>query len=440
MTATLQDYHWLLSDAAAPWLCLDDGVENGSVTHVTRLRRELSPEQTHIIIEQIELRRRATDKFRHAGRMFFVRQALEEATDEVVAAYKAIRFPAGEAVVDFCSGVGGDLIGLAGRGPVIGVDRNPVMALLAAANLAAELEARRANDETSTNAAAQTIAADAAADWSAASADVRHVVTAGPLPGRLADAGAWHIDPDRRPHGGRTTLVDLYEPGPEVIDVLLRQQLNAAIKLAPGATLPSSWCEGDAAAAIELEWISRRGECKQLVAWFGGLAKTPGLRRATCLGNTGWAGGANAWTEVRSVLGRPDRMVPEAPTIGRCLYEPDAAVLAAHLQGALAAEHGLLAITPGVAYWTGDREIADAALSAFAVQEVLPYDARRVKTLLRARPIGRLDVKQRGTELDPAVVQRQLLHDVPRERGAPTRTLLLTRIAGQVTAILAERL
>ena len=61
-------------------------------TAVARLRGTLSPAQTHLLLEQVELRRRATAKFTHAARMFFTRIGLEQATDEWVARYKAARF------------------------------------------------------------------------------------------------------------------------------------------------------------------------------------------------------------------------------------------------------------------------------------------------------------------------------------------------------------
>jgi hypothetical protein len=58
-----------------------------------------------------------------------------------------------------------------------------------------------------------------------------------------------------------------------------------------------------------------------------------------------------------------------------------------------------------------------------------------VKAYLRERGVGRLEVKQRGTGLEPATVQRQL-----RVSGDATATLLLARRKGKVTAIVAERL
>ncbi len=85
--------------------------------------------------------------------------------------------------------------------------------------------------------------------------------------GRFA---AWHIDPDRRPEGRRTTRVELHEPGPAAIDRLRAARAEGAVKLAPAATLPDAWCQ-----EAELEWISRGCECRQLVCWFGTLGAMP---------------------------------------------------------------------------------------------------------------------------------------------------------------------
>jgi hypothetical protein len=57
------------------------------------LRRDLGTARTHLVIAQIQLRRRAKAKFSQAERMFFTRQLLEQATDEQISTYKATRFP-----------------------------------------------------------------------------------------------------------------------------------------------------------------------------------------------------------------------------------------------------------------------------------------------------------------------------------------------------------
>jgi hypothetical protein len=193
-------------------------------------------------------------------------------------------------------------------------------------------------------------------------------------------------------------------------------------KLAPAAELPPGWNQ-----RAELEWIGRDRQCRQLVAWFGELAKHPGLRRATVLGKTS--------QECRTFTGAPGAFPPLAAGVERYVFEPDAAVLAANLTGALAAEHGLTSLAPDSAYLTGDRPIADVALSAFEVDEILPYDLKRLRALLRERDIGRLEVKKRGVADDPEKVRRQL--KVPGDHSA---TLLLARVGRKTLAILARRL
>src|SRR5437773_2986917 len=170
MTATLDDYRWLVSAAADPWLVAAHA-ESGADTIglLSRLRKDLSAERAHLVVEQIELRLRAREKFSRAGQMFFTRKGLEQATDEQIAACKTARFSGGEPIADLCCGIGGDLIALAERGPTRGVDRDPAVAFLAAANVAAHgVEGSRCS-----------VVADDAARF-----PIGH--------------DAWHCDPDRR--------------------------------------------------------------------------------------------------------------------------------------------------------------------------------------------------------------------------------------------------
>lgn len=393
----LDDYRWLVEAEAATWL--DELARAGPnmLNQAERLRKSLSAERAHLLLQQVKLRERGRRKFAAADQMFFTPVGLEQATDEVVAGYKAARFPSERSIADLCCGVGGDLLALARRGPAIGVDRDPVAALFAEANC-------RLLACGSSQFPAGVVRADAAR-------------------APLAGLAAWHIDPDRRASGRRTTNVERYDPGPDLIERWLRQFPAAAIKLAPAAEAPVSWQAGG-----ELEWISRGGECKQLVAWLGPLASRPGLRRATILSRAGDDG------THRSVWGQAEQPIAVAPQWGRYLAEPDAAVLAAGLVGTLADERGLTAIAPGAVYLTGDHPTPDAALAWFEITDVLPFDLRRLKPLLRARGVGRLEVKKRGVDLSPDEVRRRL-----RVPGDASATLFVTRVGAAVTAILARR-
>jgi len=399
-TPSVDDYRWLTSADAAPWLARAAAADGGlsTVRLTAELRRQLSAPRTHLVLEQVDLRRRARQKFDAAERMFFTRRSLEQSTDEVVAAYKARRFPSAATVADFCCGIGGDLLALAARGPAVGVDCDPIVAELAAANCRAVIVGKSAQASATT----EVIVADVDAT------DARSFA-------------AWHIDLDRRPQGRRTTRVELHEPGPEAIDRLRTACANGAVKLAPAATLPAAWHD-----EAELEWISRDGECRQLVCWFGGLAHDCGRRRATVIGKSA--------DTVRTIVGRAAEEPSLAPSLGAYIYEPDAAILAAGLSPVLAAEHGLAGITPGIAYLTGERPVADAALDCFAVREIMPLDVRQLRGLLHARHIGRLEIKKRGVDGTPEKLRRDL-----KLAGTASATLILLPISGRPTAVLAER-
>jgi hypothetical protein len=394
---TIHDYRWLIGPAGAEWIARATEVAESGASAVAlaqTLRRDLSAAQVHLVLEQVELRAKARDKFSAAARMFFTRRGYEQATDEVTARHKARRFPTGQPLADLCCGIGGDLMALAERGPAAGVDRDPAMALVSAANC------RAMGVGEAGEGGARAIVAD--------------VTTID-----LVAFAAWHIDPDRRPQGRRTTRVELHEPNVEALEGLLAQQPDGAIKLAPAATLPDSWSQH-----AELEWISRDGECRQLVAWFGALAARPAQRLATVLN------GATAHT----VVGSPGVPLEPADAIGRYVYEPDAAVLAADLAGSLAAEHDLAAVTTRGGYLTGDRLVTDSALVGFDVIESLPYHANKVRDLLRARGIGRLELKKRDSDTDLEKVRQEL-----RVAGDNTATLLLARVGKSLMAILAQR-
>jgi hypothetical protein len=366
---------------------------------LTRLRKSLSAEQARLIVEQWTLRQRGLAKFTAAGHMFFTARGLEQATDELVADYKAARFPGGGLMADLCSGVGGDLLGLAARGPTVACDRDDVLAAFAAANVAADQHAR----------------GRPAHPLNIRCCDVNEIP--------IESCAAWHIDPDRRPSGRRTTKAVLHEPSASVIDGLLARNPNAAIKLAPAAELPEHWIE-----RAELEWISRAGECRQLVAWFGQLAREPGHRRATVLGTSRRC--------PRTVLQRPSAQPPVVVSpIRPYVFEPDPAVLAAKLGATLAAEYELRALSPGNAYLTGDRAIDDSALACFEVLAVMPYRVKAIQACLRAHDVGQLEVKKRAVDLDPEQVRRQLA-----PRGSGRATLIVTTLGQKVTAIIARRL
>ena len=393
MNSSLDDYRWLTSDDAVMWLNLaveELAAKTPLVRLSGRLRKHLSADRTHLVLSQVDLRQRGRQKFSLTDRMFFTPLGLAQATDEPLARYKAARFPADSRVADLCCGVGGDLIALAKGRYCLGVDRDPIAAHLASANAAvyglasAQIECRQV--------AVETIAADM----------------------------TWHIDPDRRPEGKRTVQAERFEPPWETVESLLARCGNAGVKLAPATRLAE-----DIAKRCELEWIESRGECRQQVAWFGNLARHVGKHVATKI---------DAQGGPTSVIGASDEKAIIAETAGRFVYEPGAAVRAAHLTGTLARQTGLAELGDS-RYLTGDRWINHPLLACFEVLESLPFDLRRLKEVLRHAGIGPLEVKKRGADVDPDRVRRQLT----RADGEPG-VVLIAPIGAKTTAIVARRL
>jgi hypothetical protein len=421
----VSDYTWLTGDEAAVILRDLSASELPLHTAVAQLRRHLSPQRTHLAIELVELRRRAKDKFSAADRMFFTRTTLEQATDEHVARYKALRFvhrllhgeePARAgahspstvtstrplAIADLCCGIGGDLMGLAELAgasssaitSMVAVDVDPVIALYAAANVRAVLPS--ANIQFRTTDASEF---------------------------DLEAVAAWHIDPDRRSDGRRTTSLEAFQPGRTTIERFLRRAPHAAIKLAPATKVPAAWAE-----QCELEWMSRGGECRQLVAWHGELAEHPGQNRATILSH-------DDSTLPRTFAGTADRPVPTSQHLHEYVYDFDPAVLAAHLQGELAAAYNMCALDSGPTYYTGAAPITDdPALACFQIDDVLPFRVPELTRLFRKRGIGAVEIKKRGVDIVPEKLRQEL-----KLNGENSVSLLVAKIAGRATAVLARR-
>jgi hypothetical protein len=386
----ISDYEWLTSSEAAG--LLNELAENNSPLHmiIDRLRGQLSANRAHLLLEQVELRHRAAAKFTRANEMYFTKVGLEQATDEWIANYKSSRFAGlrkGAAsppnVVDLCCGIGGDLQALAAVNRV-GVDCHPVAALFAAVNTGARIHCDLVDEF------------------------------------ELNGFDAWHIDPDRRPDGRRTTKLEFCRPNLEALNRLLTRVPNAAVKLAPATVVPDVWAQN-----CELEWISRDRECRQLVAWHGKLATAAGQRRATAVHGA----------KTRSFVGQPNQAVPSAARVDNFVFDLDAAILAAHLKGELAAELRLSALGTGATYLTAPHAVDDALVQCFEVVEVFPVQLRKLSHYLRAHGIGSLEIKKRGVQIDPEKLRCQL-----KLRGDQAATLLITPVAGKSTAILTRRL
>ncbi len=391
----LPDWKWLTSDEGEPWIRFAEESGPNSVQTVTTLRKKLPASRARLVCEQAALRHKARIKFPSQTDMFYTPVVLEQSTDEVVARYKARRFAGFESVADLCCGIGGDLLALREQAPVWGIEKDRSVAWFAAMNCR-RAEAQRLGYP------ARVCVADASV-WP------------------VDRVAAWHVDPDRRASGRKSLQLTAAQPSGHDIDRMLAENPHGAIKLAPASGIPPEWT-----AHAELEWISHRRECRQLVAWFGKLAKHPGQRLATkCVSDGDFA----------SFSGTPGKNHRITPQVGKFVYEPDPAILAAGLAGALADELDLSFLREGGSYLTSHRQVKHPIISGFRVLEVFAWNRRRLKSYLEQHQLDVREVKQRATSVEP----QDWLKELRRGEGTPV-SLIVTRVHDGRVVLVCQRL
>jgi len=349
----------------------------------TRLRREHPVELVAAAVTQNHLRQRAEPKFgTSSASMYFTHDALEQATRASVAQARATRLTAAgvAAVVDLGCGIGGDLVAFARGGlRVRGVERDPVRAAIARANLRA------------LGLDGEVVEADLA--------DVR------PRPDEVP-----FIDPARRDGTGRVFDPAAMTPSWDVVSRFLAGP--AVVKTLPGfphQLIPER---------VEAQWVSDGGDLVETCLWGPGLATAP--RRATTLPSGAELIGAGEPGDVGKV--------------GGWLHEPDDAVIRAGLVGELATRMGGHLVDAHLAYVTTDEASSDPLARSFRIVEEIPYREKPMRAALVAHDIGTLTIKKRGVHIVPEQLARRL-----KLKGSQRGTVILARIDDGARAFLVER-
>jgi hypothetical protein len=172
---------------------------------------------------------------------------------------------------------------------------------------------------------------------------------------------------------------------------------------------------------VEAEWVSVRGSIVEALLWGRGVSAT--WRRATVVRD-----GATSELTADADPGRAD-----AGPVRGWLHEPDPAVIRSGLVSLVAAELGATLVDPTIAYLTSDDRARSPWVTSHRVDEVLPFNLKKLRALLRARGVGRVVVKKRGSAVEPETLARQL-----RGPGAGTATVVVTRVAGAPTALVCD--
>jgi SAM-dependent methyltransferase len=349
-------------------------------------------------LTQAELRRRAAGKFGPAAaRMFFTRTGLEQATRRVVADRRAARLwrTGVRTLADLGCGLGADAIAAARAGiRVFAVEADPVTAAMAAANA----EAAGVSD--------------------------RFTVECGDATGYdVSGVDAAFCDPARRKAGTGRRVFDPadFSPSWDFVTALAQRIPRTVVKVAPGldhALIPPG---------AEAEWVSVAGGLVEATLWCGVLADVP--RRATVLASD------EAGETAEDVAGLTGTGSARAPVgrVGRFLFDPDPAVVRAHLVAEFASTVDGVLADPSIAYVYSDRTVPTPLARCVAVTDALPFALKRLRAALRERKVGRLEILKRGSAIDIEQLRRDL-----RLRGDRSATIVLTRVAGSPTVLIGQ--
>jgi hypothetical protein len=342
------------------------------------LRGRYPPDLVAAALTQQELRVAALAKFSRAEEMLFTRAGLEQASSEITSAHAAARYQVDGPVADLCCGIGGNLIALGSRCPVLAVDLDPVSLAFARHNATVYGAADR---------------------LATVRADVRD------LP--LSGVHAAFIDPARRA-GGRRLPAGRSEPPLGWCLDLAGRVPAVGIKTAPGLPhelVPPGW---------EAEFVAVGRDLKEALLWSPALATAP--TRATVLpsGDT-----------LAAASDRRARDVPIAAP-GAFLLDPSPAVTRAGLVEDLAGQLGAWKIDPAIAFLSDDREHRSPFARTLRVLESAPWHERKFARRLRELGIGAADIRRRGLAGDVPQIHRRL-----GLRGPGRATLVLTRVSGR---------
>lgn len=349
----------------------------------TELRRSFPPDEASALAEQLTLRARAAKNHGDTRGFLYTADGLEMMTHPLVAARRANRIAGyGGPAFDLTAGLGGDLFALReARVDVVGLERDPVHALLAAANTGVAV--------------------------------VRGDATQPPF--ELSGTSVV-IDPARRSKSSRRFDPAAFSPPWDKALALAASARSAIIKAQPG--IDSSHIP----AGAEVEAIQLGRSMRELSIWVGDGASS-GLRRAVLLP-------ANI-----SLESSEPEAAPAPRAAGPFLFDPESCVTLATLVLHLAHRLDAWLLDPHVAYLSADQPRFSPLAATFEVLDVLPFSVSRLKDRLRASKWRPDDIRRRAFPVEPDELRKLL----GKLRGEPV-TLLATTIGGQRTVFICRRL
>jgi len=360
--------------------------EDDFLTHFQTLSKRYPREIARSALEIAILRAEAAAKFPQAEKMYFTREALEQASSFEVSSYRSERYRGFEQLADLGCSIGSDTLAMGSVAPTVGLDRDPLRLAMA-----------RANSEA-LGLTVNFIQTD--------------LVTSFPcLPYPYV---ALFFDPARRVNGQRISSVKKYIPPLNMVADWLSYFPAIGVKISPGVDM-RELIGYDA----EIEFISLRGELKEAVLWFGPLRA--GQRRATVLP------GPHMMIDDITPVDPSQRPTLAISQPRQYFYEPDPAIIRAGMVRALMVRLGAAQIDENIAYLTADKKIITPFARIWPVEAWFPFKLKKLRAFLRERNVGQVTVKKRGSPILPEdlIQSLHLSKDASEER-----VVFLTKLRG----------
>jgi len=386
MSLTLSDIAFLQTSAAHDLLAelaQTDLSSKNLLSLVSRLRESHPQEHIHAALTTAQLRRKAAEKFGNdANKLFFTDDALQQASDPLIRAYRT-RDYSGLRILDVCCGIGTDSIAFARAGAIVhGIDTDETRIAIAKHN-AGVLDL-----------------------------DIHfEIVDATQLSPQGYDL--IFFDPARRDSQGKR-LFDVEQYIPPLSLIKQWDAPRIMVKISPGVDL-----EQLSTYDADIEFISVNGDLKEAVLHLPGQSTLIATRIDE-----------QAVTSWRNRGNEPD--VPLAEP-GGWLCEPDPAILRASLVQHLAESLNGTMLDKTIAYFCTPEKLQSDWLRAWKIREWLPFNLKKLRSRLRAMNVGTLTVKKRGSAITPEELIRKL-----KLKGDKSATVILTRYDEHMIAIICD--
>ena len=363
------------------------------------LGKSFSEEERRAIMDYIPLVNKSREKFNTDSFLLCDRLALEQSTAYDIGEWKAKLWPSSGSVHDLCCGMGGDSFFIPNSLELTGIDMSEERLQMYAYNMQA------------LNKKANTL-----------NADVRNLTKT--VPNAIADF--FTIDPARRKSESENQRqFENLTPSLSEILNLAKKYRGGMIKLPPG--YPIDEIPLDA----EIIYLGSKQDCRECLILLGELVQNPGKIRTVILTK-------NDTFEFISTSKRPDfekEQNLEEGTLKNYLAEPCPLFVRSRIFTQFAKEWNAKILSKGIAYLTTEEPISHIGFSSFTVLDSVPLGTSAVKNMLKKHGIGKLTLKKRGVEIIPEEEIKRL-----KPKGKNEGILFYTRIAGEKTAILTQRI